>query len=118
MRQAESGPTLPVSDMLLRQLIRSGQLNAAISLPYFSTIRVEHSSGIQGYREQTVQLSQQLDLHLRRLLYYETWAPEQCREIVENLANGLCHNLLPIEIGELAAELLELGRSKGWIKDY
>lgn len=118
MRKAESGPTLPVSDMFYRQLIRTGRLNAAISLPFFSTIRIEQNSWIQEHRMQKIKSSQQLDLHLRRLLYYETWEPHQCQECMLSLANVLSHCLMPSQIGDYAAELLKYGRARGWLHAY
>lgn len=115
MRQAEQGSSLLASDIFMRQLIRRGRINSGISLPFFSTIRIESRSWIQGYREQKALLSQQLDLHLRRLLYYETWEPEECIECLKSLFSTVGGApLLPSEIGDLASDLLEIGHTRGW----
>lgn len=118
MRDVESDAVLPVTDMFLRQLIRRGRLNAAICLPFFSTIRVRDKSWIQNNRERKEQVSQQLDLHLRRLMYFDTWESNQCLPTLQRLARDLCKCPLPLEIGGLAVELLGIGKSRGWTEGY
>lgn len=118
MNSATKKGKVPVSDIFYRRLIREGKIHAAISLPFFSTIRLDTDSWLQGYRDKKVQRSQQVDLYLRQLLYNETWKPEACKDNATGLLMTMTKGLNPTEIGELASEMIELSRRKGWTKSY
>jgi len=118
MWEAESDTRVPVNDMFYRQLIRSRRLNVTIALPFFSTVQVGVSSWLQNYRDQKVQASQQVDLHLRRLMYYQSWHPNQCSATLQSIVEDLSQFLPSSEIGGLVEVLLEICRAKGWTTLY
>lgn len=118
MRKAEGQKSLPVTDLFFRQLIREGRLVAAVALPFFSTITPDPCSAIQEVCTQRVRLSQTLHLSLRRMLYHQTWQPLAGSDELLQMCGTLIPALSPQEQQAVAGELLDVGRSKGWLLNF
>lgn len=118
MRGKEQSGLLQPVDMHLRKQIRESGLIAAISLPFFSTISADTPSTIQSDRAASVYFSQNVDLGLRRLLYYQTWEPSACPAVLQELCGLLGHGLSPDQIEALVLEINGLGRFEGWLTSY
>jgi GR25 family glycosyltransferase involved in LPS biosynthesis len=118
LREQEATARLVPIDMVIRQSIREGKLKASISLPFFSTIRAGLASSIQQERPTAVQLSQDVDLSLRRLLYLQAWQPAACGGELGRVSEVLADGLAPAQIETLVVEMLMAGRREGWLPGY
>jgi hypothetical protein len=118
MRDWEATGKLVPIDMAYRRWIREGLLRASVSLPFFSTISAGTPSTLQHDRPGCVHFSQNADLSLRRLLFRQTWDPTGCSAVLQELSGLLGSNLTPEQIETLVLEILETGRSEGWLARY
>ena len=118
MRAREATGKLVPIDMALRQWIRKGTLSASISLPFFSTISAGMPSSNQHGRAAAVQLSQNADLGLRRLLFLQHWDPAGSSEVLREISALLAAGLTADQLETLVLEILEAGRSEGWLTPY
>ena len=118
LREQEAQARLAPIDMAFRQSIREGRLKASISLPFFSTMRTGIASSIQQERATAVQLSQDADLSLRRLLYLQAWDPGACAGEWDRVSDLLGDGLAPSQIETLVLEILVAGRREGWLPSY
>jgi GR25 family glycosyltransferase involved in LPS biosynthesis len=113
-----AGSLLPV-DLAYRQLIRSGVLSAAIALPFCSTIAAAvGDSAIQTGLNASVSLAKSADLALRRLLYLQAWDSTAASNVLQELADLLAQGLAPDQQADLLVEILNHGRSHGWLDSY
>jgi hypothetical protein len=114
------GNVLPavVFPQTLRQWIRKGTLSASISLPFFSTISAGMPGSIQHERASAVQLSQNADLGLRRLLFLQHWDPAGSSEVLREISALLAAGLTADQLETLVLEILETGGSEGWLIPY
>ena len=117
-REQEAKARLMPIDMVIRQSIREEKLRASISLPFFNTIRAGISSSVQQDRATAVQLSQDIDLSLRRLLYLQTWDPGACAGEWERVSALMGDQLAPEQIETVLLETLGAGRREGWLPSY
>lgn len=115
LRKQEAKARLVPIDMAFRQSIREGWLKASISLPFFSTMRTGIASSIQQERATAVQLSQDADLSLRRLLYLQGWDPGGFAGELDRVSDLLRNGLEPLQIETLVLEILIAGRRQGWL---
>jgi hypothetical protein len=113
----QSGSLVPL-DMFLRELLRRGELSGSLTLPFFSTVAHEVSTGIQAYRDQAVRLAQDADLCLRRWLYLQAWNPEAGRAVVQELSGVLANGLPLDQLAMLMPDVLDEGRRRGWLQEY
>lgn len=104
--------------MFYRKLIREKKLCAAITIPFLSTITPAEDSAIQTSRDARTALSMQVDLALRRLLYFQTWNPSNCSEVLNDLAKILSTGLAPNALETQILEIVENGRSRGRFSSY
>ncbi len=120
MEQLEAAGQLLPLDLAWRQLIRSGRLAAAISLPFFSTIPAASASdsAIQTGLSAAVGLAKGADLALRRLLYLQTWDPAAANQVLRELAHLLSSTLPPDQQEDLILQILARGRAAGWLGNY
>ncbi len=115
--QERQGGLIPI-DMAFRQSIRNSLLKASISLPFFSTIKSGIVSSIQQDRDTPVQLSQQADLSLRRLLYLQAWEPAASVEEWDRVCKLVSDACKPEQIERLLLGMLVTGRRDGWLPSY
>ncbi len=118
LQQVEAAGRLIPLDMAFRKAIRSGSITAALSLPFFSTITATIDSAIQNDRNKAIYLSQVADLSLRRLLYLQSWHPEVCPSVLKELTDVLSSGLESSQNEALVLEILNLGKSEGWLISY
>jgi GR25 family glycosyltransferase involved in LPS biosynthesis len=117
-REQEAKARLMPIDMVIRQSIREGKLRASISLPFFNTIRAGISSSVQQDRATAVQLSQDIDISLRRLLYLQTWDRGAVAGEWERVSALMGDHLAPQQIETILLETLGAGRREGWLPSY
>ena len=118
MQEQEASGRLVPFDMALRNWIRAGKLNAAIALPFFSTIKFDTPSSLQRDRSEAMHLSQNADLALRRLMYFQTWDPPASVKVFQELAGLLGEGLTPWQIESVVLEILGAGKTEGWLPRY
>jgi len=120
MRCLEANKRLAPIDLTMRQFFREGKLNAAISLPFFSTISNSTSSQstIQTELGTSVALSKNADLELRRLFYFKTWKPKSSRIVFNDLANLLAEGLVESDLEGLIVDLIGNCHSRGLLPEY
>lgn len=118
MNQMEqTGKLLPI-DLAYRHLIRTGNLSAAITLPFFSTVAQAGDSRIQTGLNANIALAKSADLTLRRLLYLQTWEPQSVPSVLTELAELLADHLDSDQTERLLLDMLSHGKSLGWLGHY
>ena len=75
-------------------------------------------SSIQHDCAAAVQLSQNADLGLRRLLFLQHWDPAGSSEVLREISALLAAGLTADQLETLVLEILEAGRSEGWLTPY
>jgi hypothetical protein len=65
-----------------------------------------------------VQLSQDADLSLRRLLYLQAWEPATCANELDRVYELLGDGLKLPQIERLVLDMLVTGRREGWLPSY
>ncbi len=120
MRHLEESKKLVPIDLGIRQLFRAGKLNAAISLPFFSTISssISNPSTIQTGLGTSVTLSKNADLELRRLFYFKAWKQNRSRVVLNDLVNLLAEGLAESDLEGLIVDLIGDCHSRGLLPGY
>jgi GR25 family glycosyltransferase involved in LPS biosynthesis len=111
-------PRLEPIDMAIRRLIRSGSLQAGITLPFLTTIRLDPQSFVQEEgRSAAVRRSQNLDLFLRRMLF-QGHSSEELKSDFHALLQSIGEAFTAEEQQELAGLFLGATRREGFLPSY
>jgi len=106
-------------DMVIRGMIRSGRLQALITIPYLTTVSTDFDSTIQGFRSEQALRSQSFDLYLRRMLYLGHYCdPVASRSVFAEALTFLQRHTSTDEQQCLLADLIAIGRRQGWLINY